>query len=258
MPLIIDVNLIVPHVPFSCSSIKPYISLIRLHLKTGKQCRSGFLLIHLYPAKKVMKLVSWMWFSKKKYLTALKVWLSLAQLTSLRGQGHTASWNLTLQQKMAFSPSWLWGEISLISVEIERENWGHLHGYYTLFPLYVLCFSRNVVLVFPAWFQCFVMWSTYSHWECYNYFILCPNITKTTKRRDIWMATNIWKHLAQVILDAANQLFFLISRSHNHKCQQNKKNKKAYVLRSKEPSELHLSLSTFDREMRTEKKCFFL
>lgn len=122
-------------------------------MKTSRQCQSGFLLIHLSTARREIELAPSVWFSENKCLTVLKVWLPFAQLTSPRGQGNTANWNCTLQQGVGFSPSWLWGETSLILVESERENWGHLHGYHTVFPLYILCVTRNVILVFPAWFQ---------------------------------------------------------------------------------------------------------
>jgi hypothetical protein len=160
-------------------------------LKTRRQCRNGFLLIHLSVASKEMELVSWMWFSEKKYLTVLKVWLSFAQLTSPRGQGYTANWNRTLQQGMVFSLSWLWGEIPLILVEIERENWGHLHGYHTVFLLYMLCFTRNVILVF-SW-----LISTF----CYGILptitgnvittLFWPKCFKTTTRKARCKETNI-------------------------------------------------------------------
>lgn len=123
-------------------------------MKTRRQCQSGSLLTHLSKARKEMELVSLLCFSENKCLTVLKGWLSFARLTSTGGLGYTANRNWVLWWGMVFSPSWLWGEISLILVEM--ENWGHLHDYHTVFPLYVICFIRNAILVSPAWFQHFV------------------------------------------------------------------------------------------------------
>lgn len=126
-------------------------------MKTGRQCRSGFSLIHLSTARKEMELVSPVWFSEKKHLTVLRVWLSFAQLTSPRGQGYTANWKRTLQQGW-FSPfPGSGGEISLILGEIERKIGVTYMVIITDFPLYILCFTWKTIFVFPAWFQHFVV-----------------------------------------------------------------------------------------------------